>query len=159
MNNASFHDSINDELLAPEVFISVLQDTFADGRELSFIPSGNSMKPLLNGVSDKVTLSPKPDKLKKYDVALYLRPRSGQLVLHRMVGFTADGGYVFSGDAHYDYEYGITDDDVLALMTAYTRGGVERSVHSPRFFLYSRCMLMKKKLRMFASKVYHRFFK
>ena len=123
------------------------------------MPSGTSMLPLLNGKTDKVTFSEKPERLKKYDVALYRRPHSGQLVLHRMIGFTKEGGYIFSGDHQYGFEYGITDADVLALMTAYTRGGRERSVTSFGYRVYCRAMLFTKRLYHLAVRVYRKVFK
>ncbi len=113
------------------------------------------MKPMLDGVKDKVTFSPKPDRLKKYDVAFYCRPATGQLVLHRMIGFTSDGGYIFCGDNQHSYEYGVTDADVLALMTAYTHRGKERSIHSLRYRMYSRWIVFIKKPRRLLSKIYH----
>ena len=144
------------ERISFEEFTLLLEDTFGRGQELTFTPSGCSMKPMLDGESDKVTFSPKPERLKKYDVAFYRRPSTGQLVLHRMVGFTPDGGYIFCGDNQYALEYGITDDDVLALMTAYTHGGRERSVHSLRYRLYSRAIVLRRKSRRSLSKLYHK---
>ena len=68
------------------------------------------MLPMLDGENDTVTFAPKPERLKKYDVAFYQRGETGQLVLHRMIGFSKDGGYIFSGDNQFYYEYGVTDD-------------------------------------------------
>lgn len=147
------------EIIAPVEFIAVLEETLERGQELTFVPSGNSMRPMLDGKNDKVTLSRKPDRLKKYDVALYLRGESGQLVMHRMVGLTKDGGYIFSGDGQYYYEYGIEDKDVLALMVSFTHKGRERSVGDLGYRLYVRRMMIKKKLMIFAYKVYHKLFK
>ena len=146
-------------IIPPDEFVAVLQDTFARGQELTFTPTGVSMLPMLDGKNDKVTFSPKPDRLKKYDVAFYRRPENGQLVLHRMVGFTRDGGYIFSGDHQNYYEYGITDDDVLALMSSFTHKGQERSVKGFRYFIYCRLMLLKKNAIIFTRRIYHALFK
>lgn len=137
----------------------MMQDSFDRGQSITFVPSGNSMLPMLDGKTDKVTFSEKPDRLKKYDVAFYMRPQSGQLVLHRMIGLTKDGGYIFCGDNQYDYEYGIGDDDVLALMTAFTHKGREVQVNDFRYRLYVRRMMLKKRLRILLSKAYHRVLK
>lgn len=144
------------ERISFEEFTLLLQDTFDRGQELTFTPSGSSMLPMLDGVGDKVTFSPKPEHLKKYDVAFYRRSATGQLVLHRMIGYTADGGYIFCGDHQHTYEYGITDDDVLALMTGFTHKGKARSIRSPRYWVYSRRIVFQKKLRRFLSKIYHK---
>lgn len=142
--------------IAPAVFVELLQETFDRGQLLTFTPTGTSMLPMLDGREDRVTFSPKPDRLRKYDVAFYRRPKSGQLVLHRMVGFTRDGGYIFCGDNQLALEYGITHDDVLALMTSFTHKGKERSVGSLRYCIYCRYIVWKKALRRFLSRIYHR---
>ena len=147
------------EQLSTNAFIAMMQDSFDRGQNISFVPSGSSMLPMLDGKSDKVTFSEKPDRLKKYDVAFYLRPQSGQPVLHRMIGFTRDGGYIFSGDNQYFYEYGIEDDNVLALMTAFTHKGREYLVTDFRYRFYIRRMMLKKRARILLSKVYHRVWK
>ena len=129
------------------------------GQVLTFTPSGTSMLPMLDGKTDTVTFSPKPERLQKYDVAFYMRPQSGQLVLHRMVGFTADGEYIFSGDNQYYYEYGIGDNDVLALMTSFTHNGKEHQITELSYRFYVRRMMLKKRFRIFAGKIYRRVFK
>ncbi len=128
-----------------------MQEAFSRGQELTFTPTGKSMLPMLDGVNDTVTFSPKPDKLRKYDVAFYQRD-SGQLVLHRMVGFDKNGGYIFSGDGQYYYEYGIRDDNILALMTSFTHNGKNRDINEFFYRFYIRRMMIKKRLRIFAGR-------
>lgn len=146
------------EFIAPGDFIALMQESFSRGQVLTFTPSGSSMKPMLDGIDDKVTFSPKPDRLRKYDVVFYMRPDSKQLVLHRVIGFTADGEYIFCGDNQYDYEYGIGDEDVLALMTSFTHNGKEHQVTDLSYRLYIRRMMLKKRLRRFAARIYHTLF-
>ena len=133
-----------------------MQESFDRGQELIFTPSGSSMLPMLDGKHDKVTFSEKPDKLKKYDVAFYVRRKTNQLVLHRMIGFTKNGEYIFSGDNQYYYEYGVGDEDVLALMTSFTHNGKQYAVTDFSYRFYIRRMMLKKRLRMFAVKMYHK---
>ena len=133
-----------------------MQESFDRGQELIFTPSGSSMLPMLDGKHDKVTFSEKPDKLKKYDVAFYVRRKTNQLVLHRMIGFTKNGEYIFSGDNQYYYEYGVGDEDVLALMTSFTHNGKQYAVTDFSYRFYIRRMMLKKRLRMFAVKIYHK---
>ena len=146
------------EIIAPADFIAVMQESFSRGQLITFTPSGSSMFPMLDGKNDKVTFSPKPERLQKYDVAFYIRRRTGQLVLHRMIGFTKDGGYIFCGDNQYDYEYGVGDDDVLALMTSFTHNGKERKVTDLSYRFYVQRLMLKKRLRRFAGRVYHKLF-
>ena len=147
------------EVISPTEFVAVMQESLDRGQEFIFTPSGSSMRPMLDGKHDKVTFSRKSDRLKKYDVAFYVRRCTGQLVLHRMIGFTKGGEYIFCGDNQYDYEYGVGDDDVLALMTAFTHNGKTYSVNDLSYRFYIRRMMLKKRLRRFASKVYHKIMK
>lgn len=147
------------ELISNGEFIAAMQDAFERGQQLKFTPSGTSMLPMLDGKTDTVTFAPRPEKLKKYDVVFYLRPRTGQVVLHRLVRFAKDGTYVFSGDNQYYYEPGVRDEDILALMISFTHRGKERSVNDFSYRFYIHCMMLKKRLRMFASKVRRHLFK
>lgn len=147
------------EFIAPADFIAVMQESFDRGQDVTFTPSGNSMLPMLDGKKDQVTLSKKPESLKKYDIAFYIRRRTNQLVLHRMIGFSKSGEYIFCGDNQYDYEHGVGDDDILALMTAFTHNGKEVSVTDFSYRFYVRRMMLKKRIRRFASKIYHIAFK
>ena len=144
------------ERLKSEEFVELLRETFDRGQELTFTPSGRSMMPMLDGKDDKVTLSPKPERLKKYDCAFYLRPRTRQPVLHRMIGFTKNGGYIFSGDNQYVKEYGIADADILAVVTGFTHKRKERSLHSLRYRLYCIRIVFRKKPVALLARIYHR---
>lgn len=143
-------------IIEPEEFTAALSEAFDRGQDLIFVPSGVSMLPMLDGKTDKVTFSPKPDRLRKYDVVFYQRPGSGQLVLHRIVKLCNGGSYVMSGDNQYYYEFGITDDDILAIVTAFTHKGKERKPTDIGYRFYIRRMMFKKRLRMFAYKIYRR---
>lgn len=146
------------EFIAPEVFVEVMNESFERGQMVTFTPSGSSMLPMLDGKNDTVTFSPKPDRLKKYDVAFYQRRKTGQLVLHRMIGFTKDGGYIFCGDNQYSYEYGIGDSDILALMTSFTHRGKTHDVHDVSYRFYIIKMMFKKRLFVFVHKIYSMIF-
>lgn len=145
------------ERISNDEFAAVLEDTFDRGQELIFTPSGVSMLPMLDGKRDKVTFSPKPERVKKYDVLFYRRPSTGQLVLHRLVGFDKSGGYIFSGDGQYHYEYGITYDDILAIMCAFTHKGKQHGTDELSYRVYIRMMMARKRLHMAAAKVYRKF--
>ena len=147
------------EFVSPAEFVAVMQESFDRGQDFIFTPSGSSMRPMLDGKHDKVTFSQKPERLKKYDVAFYVRRRTDQLVLHRMIGFTESGEYIFCGDNQLDYEYGVGDDDILALMTAFTHNGKAYSVNDYSYRFYVRRLMLKKRFRRFASRIYHKLFR
>ena len=144
------------ERISNDEFAAVLEDTFGRGQELIFTPTGVSMLPMLDGKRDKVTFSPKPERVRKYDVLFYRRPATGQLVLHRLVGFDKNGGYIFSGDGQYYYEYGVTYDDILAIMSAFTHKGKQHGTGDFSYRIYIRFMMIRKRLRMAAAKVYRK---
>ena len=143
------------ERLSNKEFLGILKETFKRGQELRFTPTGRSMLPMLDGVNDTFTFAPVNGRLKKYDVPFYQRD-NGQLVLHRVVGFDKDGGYVMSGDGQYYFEHGITDDNILAIMVSFTHKGKTHSVTDLSYRLYIRRMMFMKLLKMFARKVYHK---
>ena len=135
-------------------FVAVMEECFDRGQDVELLPTGTSMLPMLDGQTDKVTLSAPINRLRKYDVAFYIRRRTGQVVLHRVIGFDRDGGYIFSGDSQYYYEFDVTDDDILALMTGFTHKGRRYETTDFSYRLYIRRMMLKKRLRMIVSKIY-----
>ncbi len=147
------------EKLSNAEFVAVLEDTFSRGQELIFTPSGVSMLPMLDGKNDKVTFSPKPDKVKKYDVLFYRRRPTGQLVLHRLVGFDKDGSYIFSGDGQYYFEHGIVYDDILAIMSSFTHKGKHHELTDLSYRIYIRYMMIRKVSRIGLKKIYRAIFK
>ena len=137
---------------------STFEDQLERNGKLIYTNKGDSMMPLIKQDRDLLVIVPAEGRLKKYDVAFYIRRRTGQLVLHRMIGFTKDGGYIFCGDNQYDYEYGVGDDDILALMTSFIHNGKERKVTDFSYRFYVHRLMLKKRLRRFAGRVYHKLF-
>lgn len=97
---------------------------------------GVSMLPLLRQGRDLFTISKKQGRCKKYDVVLYKRPPQAY-VLHRVIE-VREQDYVILGDNCYNKEYGITDADVVGVMTAFVRKGKAYSVKHKGYQLYAR---------------------
>lgn len=116
------------------------------------------MKPMLNGTTDSVVLTKKPDKLNKYDVALYIRKRDNSLVLHRVVKVN-DSGYTMSGDNQYFFDYDISHSDVLAVVKSFSHNSKVYDNSLLVYKFYTRIMLFKKYIRISLSKIYHKIFK
>lgn len=97
---------------------------------------GLSMLPLLRQGRD-LFIAAKRDghRCKIGDVVLYRRPPS-QYVLHRVIEVRPDD-YVILGDNCINKEYGIKDEDIIAVMTGYVRGGREHTVSEKGYRLYS----------------------
>ncbi|MGN0578814.1 MAG: S24/S26 family peptidase [Ruminiclostridium sp.] len=104
--------------------------------KLTYICVGVSMLPLLRQRKDIITIEKKQGRCKKYDVALYKRP-NGSYVLHRVVE-VREKDYVILGDNCLNKEYGITDENILGVMTSFVRGGREYSVNNGLYRLYSK---------------------
>lgn len=113
----------------------LIREQLERGQTVRFSPRGTSMLPMLRQGLDTVTLSPAPGALHKYDLPLYRR-ENGQYVLHRVV--KAGHTYTCMGDNQFAPEPGICHEQVIAVVTAFSRGSREYSVHSPAYWFYCR---------------------
>ena len=116
MNKSSFEDILEGEGL------------------LVYSNVGDSMRPLIRQGRDLMIIERPPKRLKKYDVPLYRRD-NGQYVLHRVLK-VREHDYVTCGDNRWNKEHGVTDDQVLGVLTAVVRDGKELSVTDWRYRLY-----------------------
>ena len=116
--------------------IPLMEEVFASGGEFTITPGGNSMRPMLYGGRDSVTLVKPQGRLKKYDLPLYLRA-DGAFVLHRVVKVLPDG-YVMRGDCVVSKEYGITDKDIIGVVKRFTRKGKAFTVKNRVYRIYCR---------------------
>ena len=114
--------------------MTLVRETVAAGQKVRYIPfRGISMLPMLRQGIDNVILSPVPEKLKKYDLPLYRRS-NGQFVLHRIV--EAGDTYTCVGDNQFVLEPGLRHEQMIALVTAFTRGDKLISVTDFRYRVY-----------------------
>lgn len=95
---------------------------------------GDSMMPLLRQHKDIIIIKKTTGRLKKYDVPLYKRP-SGQYVLHRILKVRKND-YVICGDNRWKLEYGITDQNIIGVLTGFIRDGKEISVTDKKYLFY-----------------------
>lgn len=107
---------------------------------ITYTCRGVSMLPLLRQQRDLFTITKKQGRCKKYDVALYKRS-DGAYVLHRIVKVLPDG-YVFLGDNCLNKEYGITDQQVLGVMTSFVRDGKEYVTDAKGCLFYAKVWYM-----------------
>lgn len=96
---------------------------------------GVSMLPLLRNRRDTIIIMPYKGRLKKYDVPLY--KRGSDYILHRIIEVRPDS-YVICGDNCIQKEYGITDEQILGVMTGFYRGSKKIDMNSIGYKMYVR---------------------
>ena len=109
--------------------------------EMTYTNRGISMLPLLKQGRDLFTIRRKgAERCQKYDVVLYRRPPESY-VLHRIVAVRPDD-YILLGDNCLNKETGITDRDIIGVMTGYVRKGKAHSTDDFGYMLYSRWIVL-----------------
>ena len=106
-----------------------------------FTAIGDSMWPLIRQGRDVLEISRKPaGRLKKYDIPLY--KSKGKYILHRVLQ-VRKSDYVIAGDHNYQRETGITDKQIIGVLTGLTRDGkrIELSGWKYRLYLFFWCDL------------------
>ena len=126
-------DSLHNQDVTLEALMPLIRERLAAGQSVQFSPRGSSMLPMLRQGIDTVTLSPLPEKLKKFDIPLYQRS-SGQYVLHRIV--SVSDTITCIGDNQVDCETGLRREQMIAIVTAFTRGDKQYTVEDPAYRLY-----------------------
>ena len=120
----------------------LIRESLEQGNSVRFSPRGTSMLPMLRQGLDTVILSPLPPRrLNKYELPMYQR-ENGQYVVHRII--KSGETYTCMGDNQFQKEPGLTHEQMIALVTGFTRNGKEHSVEELshraycRFWHYSR---------------------
>lgn len=117
---------------------STFEEELKEKGVLVYTNVGTSMRPLIRQGKDVMIISSLDHlgrDLRKMDVPLYKR-ESGQYVLHRIIKVNKDG-YVIRGDNTYSNEYGVTDSQILGVLSGVIRNGKEISVNSLGYRVYS----------------------
>ena len=84
------------------------------------LTSGTSMEPLIHDHKDNIIVVKNKERLKKYDVPVYLSP-SGKYIMHRIIE-VRDDCYVIVGDNLLKREY-VTDDMICGVLVGFYKNG------------------------------------
>lgn len=120
--------------------IPTIKEVTDMGIEASFTPQGISMRPMLYGGRDEIVLIKPTFPLQKYSLPLYVR-KDGKVVLHRVIKVEKIDGhssYTMRGDNTFENECGITDEQIVAVVTRFKRKGVWHSAEEKWYLLYSK---------------------
>ena len=93
----------------------VICEVMESGGEFRLGITGTSMLPLLVQGKDSVCFKKPNGRLEKHDIAFYRR-KNGAFVLHRVMKVEKDS-YVFCGDGQYILERGITDEQIIGVVS------------------------------------------
>lgn len=128
--------AVKKENVGYEELFPLISEQLASGGSVCIKPYGSSMLPLIRQGKDEVVLERYEKKAKRYDILFYRR-KNGQFVLHRVVKFDKNGGYIIRGDHQFEYEKGITDEDVIAIVKEIRRDGRSIKRGSLEFFKWA----------------------
>ncbi|WP_407383184.1 S24/S26 family peptidase [Ruminococcus sp.] len=117
------------------------EDVIAEQGKLVYTHVGDSMYPTIRK-NDLLVIEAVSRPLKQYDIPLYRRD-SGQVVLHRIIS-TRGGGWTMCGDNRRYKEYGISEKNVIGVLTTIVRGGREIAVDTPRRRLAARLLPLRR---------------
>lgn len=124
----------------------LIRESLEQGKSVHFSPRGTSMLPMLRQGLDTVILSPLPPRrLHKYDLPMYQR-ENGQYVVHRII--QAGETYTCMGDNQFRKEPGLTHEQMIAVVTGFTRDGKEHSVEELSHWLYCRFWHYSRPIRL-----------
>lgn len=146
--------------VAIEELMPVICEAIQNGSGVNMTPRGRSMLPFISE-KDSVFLEKPPSRLKKYDIAFYLRrcPDSKDVyVMHRLIKIK-DDGYVFCGDNQFREETGIEHSDIVALVTSVSLGD-KNKMRGVSYAIYCRTLFLRrfiKKIRWKLGTVLKRF--
>ncbi len=133
--------------------VPLIKEVVSGGGKFSFKVTGGSMFPLLIEGRDSVILE-KVDTLKAGDIILYQRD-DGNYVLHRIVKIKG-GELYLCGDAQFVVEYPIRYDQVIAVVTAFVRGGETIKITDLKYKFYTKVWCHTLKSRPYILKAYSR---
>ncbi len=128
-----------------------IEEYLSQNGEFFTTPHGDSMWPLLHNKKDSIHVVSVDGRLKKHDVALYIRS-NGQYVLHRVMKVCEDS-YVMCGDSQFVLEPGIKDSQVIGRLDGFYRGNKYHTVRDRSYKIYVKLWCISPRLRKLLMKI------
>ena len=127
----------------------LMEEILQQGGTIELTVTGNSMRPMLLHKVSRVRLVP-IETLQRGDLPLYRR-QNGAFVLHRITD-VQDGSYTCCGDNQWHRERGLRRDQMIAVVTEFSRRGDDRWVsgNDRKYRLYWQLWLAIRPLRRLA---------
>ncbi|MGN1114398.1 MAG: S24/S26 family peptidase [Oscillospiraceae bacterium] len=113
-----------------------IRDVIDSGGEFVMYPKGISMLPFIKEGRDSVALVKPKGDLKKNDIPFYKRD-DGHYILHRVIS-AENGIYTMCGDNQVQLEKGITNSQIIAVVSYVNRKGkrIDRSSLLYKIYLF-----------------------
>lgn len=137
-----------------EELYPVIAEKLKSGGSVTFKPHGISMLPLIRQGVDSITIE-RPDKRPTVGDVIFYRRTNGQFVLHRIIGVDK-AGYVLCGDNQWVKEHGITENQIIGVMTALLRDDEAVKMDNPQYIRYVKTLGRRRlylRTKFFAGKV------
>lgn len=106
--------------------------------KLIYTNVGFSMYPLIKP-RDLLVIKKVDRPLRRLDIPLFKYKDNGHYILHRILK-KRDNRYILAGDNNLIKEKGVTDSDIIGLLTDIIRDGKTISVYSFRYRVYAHVM-------------------
>ncbi|MDD6763547.1 MAG: hypothetical protein PUD92_07990 [Clostridiales bacterium] len=134
---------------------TLIEQYINEAGEFIAVPVGTSMYPMLRNRRDSVYLVKYDGKgLKKYDLPVYKRSNDQQ-VMHRCLG-KDERGYIMCGDNQWIKEYGIQEQQIIAVAKGFYRDEKYISSDNLLYKLYVRLWTSNLFLRRCALHFIHK---
>ena len=121
-----------------KIFFAEVEELLAEGRQVTILVRGNSMRPLLRDGRDKVILRKAIDEDIKKGAVMLFRYR-GSHVMHRVTRIEGDV-VIFEGDGNYKLQEVASRKDIIAVMETVVRPSGRRIECSGRRWRVLSCV-------------------
>lgn len=132
--------------------MTIQQILYRDGI-ISYIVKGKSMEPMLYQNRDIVTIRKKTVNSRCHNNDVVLYTRNGKLILHRVIQVLPDGKYIILGDNSQAYEYDVTDNDIIGILSSFNRNGCHYNLTDSVYINYTERLCKKRKIRLYFKKI------